>query len=66
MTLLLSKDKDTNQPKNYRPVAMQNTMYKVYTAILAEFIMDHCEKNNIITEEQAAKDEASGDVLINF
>ena len=33
---------------------MQNTMYKVYTAILAEFIIDHCEKNNIITEEQVA------------
>ena len=29
-------------------------MYKVYTAILAEFIMEHCKENNIITEEQAA------------
>ena len=29
-------------------------MYKVYTAILAEFIMEHCEENNIIIEEQAA------------
>ena len=28
-------------------------MYKVYTAILAEFIMEHCEENNIITKEQA-------------
>ena len=54
MTLLLPKNKDTEEPKNYQPVALQNTMYKVYTAILAEFIMDHCEKNNIITEEQAA------------
>ena len=29
-------------------------MSNVYTAILSEFIMNHCEKNNIITEEQAA------------
>ena len=29
-------------------------MYKLYTGILAEFITDHCEINNIITLEQAA------------
>ena len=44
----------TSQAQNYRPIALQNTMYKVYTAILADFIMDHCESNKIITEEQAA------------
>ena len=53
-TLLLPKNKITNQAQNYRPIALQSTMYKVYTAILAEFIMEHCEENNIITEEQAA------------
>ena len=44
----------TSQAQNYRPIALQNTMYKVHTAILADFIMDHCESNKIITEEQAA------------
>ena len=44
----------TPQAQNYMPIALQNTMYKVYTAILAVFISDHCEKNGIITEEQAA------------
>ena len=34
-------------------------MYKVYTAILAEFIMEHCEENNIITEEQATRKRGS-------
>ena len=29
-------------------------MYKIYTGILAEFIMDHCKMNDVITEEQAA------------
>ena len=54
MTLLLPKNKDTIQPKNYRPIALQNSMYKVYTTIIAEFIMDHCERNKVIVEEQAA------------
>ena len=53
-TILLAKNTETGDPKNYRPIALQNSMYKIYTAILAEFIMDHCEENNIITPEQAA------------
>ena len=53
-TLLLPKHEITSQAKNYPPIALQNTMYKVYTALLADFIMDHCEKNGIVTEEQAA------------
>ena len=36
------------------PIALQNAMYKVYTAIIADFIMEHCERNGIVTEEQAA------------
>ena len=53
-TLLLPKNDLTLQAQNYSPISLQNTMYKVYTAILADFISDHCEKNEIITEEQAA------------
>ena len=55
MTLLLPKNQETAQPQNYRPIALQNAMYKVYTAIIAEFIMEHCERNDIVTEEQAAR-----------
>ena len=29
-------------------------MYKVYTAILAEFITQRCQENNTITEEQTS------------
>ena len=44
------------KPENYRPSAIQNAIYKIYTALIAEFIMDHCESNNnIVTEEQAAE-----------
>ena len=34
-------------------------MYKVYTAIIADFIMEHCERNGIVTEEQAAEKRGS-------
>ena len=53
-TILLAKNTETGDPKNYRPIALQNSMCKIYTAILAEFIIDHCEENNIITVEQAS------------
>ena len=53
-TLLLPKNEDTNKANNYRPIALQNSMHKVFTAIITEFIMDHCIVNNLVTEEQAA------------
>ena len=54
MSILISKNDETGQPRNYPPMALQNTMHKVYTAVIAEFIMERCEKNSVITEEQAA------------
>ena len=53
-TLLTAKNKHTEQAQHYRPLAIQNSMYKVFTAIISEFLIDHCTTNNIITEEQAA------------
>ena len=53
-TLLLAKTKETDNPQNYRPIALQNTTYKIYMALIAEIIMQHCTQNKIITEEQAA------------
>ena len=53
-TLLIAKNEHTEQAQNYRPIAIQNSMYKVFTAIISEFIMYHCTTNNIVTEEQAA------------
>ena len=52
-TILITKNKETKNEQNYHPIAIQNTMYKIYTGILAEFIMDHCKMNDVITEEQA-------------
>ena len=53
MTVLLPKNTDTHQAKNYRPIACLNTTYKLFTGILNTFIEDHCTYNNIITLEQA-------------
>ena len=53
-TLLLLKNKNTHEVKNYRPIALQNSMYNVSTAIITDFIIDHCTTNNIVTEKQAA------------
>ena len=66
MTLLLPKNQETAQPQNYRPIALQNAMYKVYTAIIADFITEHCERNGIVTEEQAAGKEVAGAVQISY
>ena len=54
-TILLPKNTETDKPKNYRPIACLNIMYKLYTGILNQFIEDHCEENSIITVEQAGK-----------
>ena len=64
-TVLISKNEETHKPENYRPIAIQNAIYKTYTALIAEFIMDHCESNNIVTEEQAARKKTVGDVPIS-
>ena len=51
-TILLPKNSDTHDPKNYRPIGCQNTHYKVYTSLLAHFIQNHCVSNNIIAPAQ--------------
>ena len=52
--LLIAKNTETENPQNYRPIAIQNSTYKLYTSLITEFIMQHATQNEIITEEQAA------------
>ena len=52
-TILLAKNDDTKNPKNFRPIACLNITYKLYTGLLNLFLEDHCISNNIISEEQA-------------
>ena len=52
-TTLLPKNTDTHIAKNYRPIALLNMMYKIYTASINMLLTDHVLHNNIITNEQA-------------
>jgi len=52
-TTLRSKNKETKNPKNYQPIALQNIMLKLYTSCINKFIQHHFESNNIVTTEQA-------------
>ena len=68
-TILLPKNDQTNWAKNYRPIALQNIMLKLYTGCINQFLQDHCQGSNIITAEQAGgKEEVWGcleQLLIN-
>ena len=53
LTRLLPKNDETENPKNYRPIACQNIMLKLYTSCINRFLQDYCEINKTITTEQA-------------
>ena len=50
---MLPKNENTHIAKNYRPIACQNLMFKLYTSCINTFVQQHCEMNNIVTTEQA-------------
>ena len=52
-TRLIPKTDQTRQANNYRPIALQNIMLKLYTNCMNQFLQDHCQRNNIVTTEQA-------------
>ena len=52
-TQLLPKNENTHIAKNYRPIACQNLMFKLYTSCINTFVQQHGEMNNIVTTEQA-------------
>ena len=53
-TKLIPKNDITNMAKNYRPIACQNIMYKIYTGCINVHLQDHCENNSAITDQQGA------------
>ena len=53
LKILLAKNNNTKNAKNYRPIACLNISYKLFTGILNQFLEDHCLANNIISVEQA-------------
>jgi hypothetical protein len=51
--ILLEKDPRCNfLPEAYRPIALCNTMYKVYTSILNEKLREHIEANGFLSPSQ--------------
>ena len=51
-TRLVAKNQETKLPNNYRPIACENIMLKLYTGCINSFLQDHCTKNEIISPEQ--------------
>ena len=66
---MLARNTDTKNPKNYRPVACENNMLKIYTALITYFLDEHCRANDIIALNQASGRKGSWDhidqLLIN-
>ena len=54
ITVPIYKKNDVNLPSNYRPVALLNTITKLFTTILNNRQQEWCKTNKIISENQAA------------
>jgi hypothetical protein len=52
ITYLKPKDSDTKNPSKYRPITCLPTIYKIMTSYIKVIIYDHCQKLNILNEEQ--------------
>ena len=51
-TVLLPKAKDLSSEEEYRPITCLNTSYKLFTALLAKFMKEHAEENEIWDKNQ--------------
>jgi hypothetical protein len=47
-TILLHKKEDPTQLNNYRPIALANTIYKLYTRTLTTLLTNYGERNRIL------------------
>ena len=52
LTVLLYKKGDPSQLTNYRPIALANTIYKLYTSTLTSILSTYGEKYQILHESQ--------------
>lgn len=51
-TFLLPKTKNTKDPKNYRPITCLNTVYKIFTKVIANRLSQYIKTNNLLPIEQ--------------
>lgn len=52
ITYLLPKNKDVDNPQNFRPITCLPVGYKIFTSIIAGKINDHLTNNNIMAWQQ--------------
>ena len=64
-TRMMAKNEHTGQAENYRPIAIQNSMYKVFTALLSEFIMNNVQRITLSMKSKPLGGLGAGDVQIN-
>jgi len=67
--VLLEKDPRTNfLPEAYRPIALCNTLYKVYTTLLYEKVKEHMEVNKLLSPAQYgfAKGKSTSEPIITL
>jgi hypothetical protein len=54
LTILLYKNKGENSdPSKYRPIALLDTLYKLWTSLQAKVLSDHAEEHSILSSQQA-------------
>ena len=46
-TVLLPKTEDVSNEKNYRPITRLNTVYKIFTGMIGNYMKNHADRNNI-------------------
>src|SRR6185437_2581209 len=49
----LYKDGDARNPDNYRGITLLSVVGKIYTTILNKRVVQWCEENNVLVDEQA-------------
>ena len=52
LTVLIYKKGDHKDPSNWRPISLQCTIYKIFTAVLARRLAEFCIEGNIISPFQ--------------
>lgn len=51
-TVLIYKKGDSNDPSNFRPIALQSCLYKLFVALLSDRLAKWADKNNLLSDAQ--------------
>ena len=51
-TVLIPKTKNLTSAREYRPITCLNTLYRLFTGVLARYLKNHADKNNIWDQNQ--------------